>query len=583
MHYNLKGVFLLLLPIFIFASFNKDIIQLSKKPYWHILLHYKNQKSEIDSPSFFLSKNGKYSPYEELNATIYYLQHPKYQDDNSTYCRFPARREWIKEKFPNLDIKVQNCIELNKEMNAIKSVKSVSVIFPTILMNSPASMFGHTLLRLDDSNGDLLNSFAINYAAMTDDTNAIIYAFKGLTGMYKGKFAVVPYYKKISEYNDIKNRDIWEYKLNLTPNEIEKLKLHLFEVKDKWAYYYYFNKNCSYEILWFLEAARPSLELTNKFNYKTLPIDTIKEMDREHLIVSSNFRPSKRKIILYYYNHISNKSIASKFLKTNDVKLLKNLNTKDKQYILDFAIEMLNYDYVVKHMKQTKYLKKYIKLLKIRSKLGKEKTINVVKPDNPLNSHDSDKVWVYYKKDTALIGIKPAFHSIYDLNNGFVAGAYIDFFKLQASISKDSSKLDYFYFFNIKSLTPRDDIFKPISWSVDLGFERFRDNEMYATLKTSAGISYKINRFLYSFDVNLKHYYKNSYYLGIAPEIYCEYNFEVSKFVFDFQRNFFDFKKYNELNIRYIQGITKQFNINVGYSKDINQNNFFVGINYYFL
>ena len=582
MHYNLKGVFALLLPIFIFAYSQSDINNLSKNKYWHILLHYKNNVSEMDSPDFFLAKDGKYSPYKELNATIYYLQYPKYTDDNSTYCKFPARREWIKEKLPNLNIKTQNCIELNKEINTIKNVKSVSVIFPTILMNSPASMFGHTLLRLDDKNGDLLNSFAINYAAITTDTNGIIYAFKGLAGMYQGKFAVVPYYKKISEYNEIKNRDIWEYKLDFTPKEIEKLKLHLYEIKDKWAYYYYFNKNCSYEILWLLEAARPSLDIVYKFDYKTLPIDTIKEMDKEHLIVDSNFRPSKRKIILYYYEHIQHKALVKDFLATYDVKKLEGLSNQEKQYIVDFAIAMLRYDYVIKHMKKNRYLKKYINLLKIRSKLGKEKPIKVAKPSNPLTSHNSSKIWTAYKKDTLLIGIKPAFHNIYDLNNGFTPGAYIDFFKLQVSVS-DITKLDYFYFFNIKSLSPRNDVFKPVSWSVDLGFERFKDDKLYSTLKTSAGITYQIGNFLYSMDINIKHFYKNKYYIGLAPELYGEYNFNFSKVVFDYQRNFFDFKTFNELNVRYIQGITKQFNMDIGYFKDINQNSFFVGFNYYFL
>ncbi|MEO1959085.1 MAG: hypothetical protein ABGX23_05990, partial [Nautiliaceae bacterium] len=119
MHYKTLGA--LLLPLFAF-SYNLD--KLSNEKYWKILLHFKKNKSEIDSPNFFLSKNGKFSPKDELKATIYYLTHPKYKDDNSTYCRFPARREWIKSKIPNLPIKKQNCYELSKELNTIKNIKS---------------------------------------------------------------------------------------------------------------------------------------------------------------------------------------------------------------------------------------------------------------------------------------------------------------------------------------------------------------------------------------------------------------------------------------------------------------------------
>jgi hypothetical protein len=573
MHYKTIGA--LLLPLFAF-SYNLD--KLSNEKYWKILLHFKKNKSEIDSPNFFLSKNGKFSPKDELNATIYYLTHPKYKDDNSTYCRFPARREWIKSKIPNLPIKKQNCYELNKELNTIKNIKSVSVIFPTILMNSPASMFGHTLLRLNYANGDYLNSFAINYAAQTDETNGLIYAFKGLTGGYIGKYAVLPYYKKIAEYNDIKNRDIWEYTLNLNQEEIHRLKLHLYEVKETWSYYYYFNKNCSYEILWLIQSARPDIELVYKFNYKVLPVDTLKEMKNENLIISSNFRPSKQKIILNYYNHIKHKKIALQFEKNHNEELIKNLPLKEKQYILDFAIEMTNYKYLSKELPRRKYLKEYISLLKKRSRLGKETPPKITPPQNPLTSHESNKLWIFGKKDDFIIGFKPAFHYIDDLNIGFTPGAYIDFFSFETT----TKKLQNFYLFRIKSLSPRNDVFKPISWSVKLGGERFKDNKFYATLKTGAYLTYQKKRLLYSIGVNIPQYYRTKYYITAAPAFYMEYNFKNSKIYANFERDFFSFKTYNTIKTEFIQKIQKNLNLNIGYKHDLNQNFFYAGFSLYF-
>jgi hypothetical protein len=577
MHFNLKRALPFFFLSILYAS--PSIKQLSEEKYWHILGHYKNNVSDVDSPNFFLAKDGKYSPYKELNATIYYLTHPKYKDDNSTYCRFPARREWIRKKLPNLKIVPQNCKSLNEQLDAIKDIKSVTLVFPTILMNSPASMFGHTLLRLDDKNGDLLNSFAINYAAQTNETNGLIYAFKGLTGGYIGKYAVVPYYKKIAEYNDIKNRDIWEYKLNLTPKEIQRLKLHLFEIKDTWSYYYYFNKNCSYEILWFLEAARPSLNIDYKFNYKTLPIDTIKEAYKEHLISSAYFRPSQKKIILYYFEKIQNKPLALKFIQTYNINLLKNLPTKQKAYILDFATKMLRYEYLSNKIDKKTYLKKYIYLLKKRASLPMEKEIHIKPPKNPAFSHDSNKIWIYAKKNDFLIGFKPAFHNIDDINTGFPAGAYIDFFVTEFS----TKELKYFYLFDIKSFTPRDRVFKPISWGVNVGFERFKDNKLYFSLKPSAGVTYKFKTFLYSFNAGVEDYFKNKNYFGGNIGFYLEGNFKKTKTVVDIKRHFFNFKTYNSAKIMEIYSIKRDFSFNIGYQKDINSNFFFAGFSLYFL
>jgi len=580
MRFNFLGLFALI-PITLFATSNK-IKDLSNSKYWHILGHYKNGVSEIDSPNFFLSKNGKYSPYEELNATIYYLVNPKFKDDNSTYCKFPARREWIKKVLPNLKIKKQNCKELKQELDTIKNIKSVTLVFPTILMNSPASMFGHTLLRLDDKNGDLLNSFAINYAAHTNETNGLIYAIKGLTGGYLGKYAIVPYYKKIAEYNDMKNRDIWEYQLNLTPKEIDRLKLHLYEVKNTWSYYYYFNKNCSYQILWLLEAARPSLKIVYKFNYKTLPVDTIKEAKKENLIKSVYFRPSKKRQILYYFNKIKNKDLAIKFEKTRDINLLNNLPVIQKIYILDFAVEMLNYKYISKEIDRKTYLKNYIKLLKLRSKLPKEKELKIAPPTkDPTFSHDSNKIWFYLTLKKAFFGFKPSFHYIDDINTAFIPGAYIDFFVF--GFKTNPLMLDYLYFFRVNSLTPRNKLFKPISWGVNLGLERFLNNKLYAMLLTKAALTYKYKTILYSFEAYLEDYYKTKNYFAPAIGFYFENNFKNLKTTLQFRREFFRFSPINRVEANLIYKIKRNFSINAGYKKDINNHHFFAGFSLYFL
>ncbi|MEI8617212.1 DUF4105 domain-containing protein [Pseudoalteromonas sp. B193] len=73
-----------------------------------------------------------------------------------------------------------------------------------------------------------LLAFAVNFAAEPDGSdNAAMYALKGLIGSYPGKFSLMPYYKKVREYNDLESRDIWEYKLNLSEPQVELILLHL--------------------------------------------------------------------------------------------------------------------------------------------------------------------------------------------------------------------------------------------------------------------------------------------------------------------------------------------------------------------
>ncbi|MBA2490645.1 MAG: DUF4105 domain-containing protein [Gammaproteobacteria bacterium] len=50
-------------------------------------------------------------------------------------------------------------------------------------------MYGHTLLRIDPPahrGATTLASYALNFAAQTNESNGLMFAVKGLTGFYKG-------------------------------------------------------------------------------------------------------------------------------------------------------------------------------------------------------------------------------------------------------------------------------------------------------------------------------------------------------------------------------------------------------------
>ena len=199
-----------------------DLQQLSEEPYWLKLGHYlpatlSDYKSTVDSEAFFLSVDGKTNPEAELNATF----NAFYNADDTTKaemrCRYPARFTWLEQQQDR--VAILNCPEMN-DWKEVLDPAGMTLVFPTAFMNNPSSMFGHTLLRIDakdQTRHKELVAFAVNFAAepQTND-NAALYALKGLAGSYPGRFTVMPYYRKVREYNDIESRDIWEYKLKLS-------------------------------------------------------------------------------------------------------------------------------------------------------------------------------------------------------------------------------------------------------------------------------------------------------------------------------------------------------------------------------
>lgn len=473
--------------------------KLYENSYWAKLLHYRNGISEIDSTNFFISNNGKEDLKEELFETINSLE----TGTNNVLCRFPLRVEWLKQNIPTLEEKIvpYSCEELDKFLE-LTDAKYVTMVFPTAHINSPASMYGHTFLKVGGDKETPLISNAINYAAKTDEKNGLIFAYNGLFGGYEGRYSIMPYYEKIKEYNNLEQRDVWEYDLNLSQEEINKLVLHTWELKDSYADYYFFKENCSYNVLWLLEIARPSLDLVSYFDFKAIPLDTIKILTKyDGLIVDSRYRYSNLKKM----KHILNEEIENKeFLKAyinDEIELPDSLSQSDKISYLDFKIAYTQYQRSEDGTEKKEYIKNYLKLLKERSAHKQTRTYNIKSPLDPLISHDSARIGLFYdSNDSFETSIKPAYNDMYDIVDGYLQGAYIDFFELNFKKQKDKDvKLDRFTLIKIKSYSPQDMIFKPISWGIDAGYEHFKDEDDYFKIKPEVGVSFGNDKdFIYS-------------------------------------------------------------------------------------
>lgn len=568
------------LPLYSF-DFN-SLDNLHNDHYWHTLLHFKNGESEINDPKFFLSTNGKYKPKEELKAIIQAL----INNDKSINCRFPARINWVLEQLPELKKKVvsHKCTEIEKILDEY-GPKSISLIFPTAHINSPASMYGHTFLRIDADKKTPLISQAINYAAQTDETNGLIYAYQGLVGGYEGRYSILPYYDKIKEYNDMERRDIWEYELNLDKKEIKKLIYHQYELRDIYADYFFFTQNCSYNLLWLLQAARDNTHMVNKFKYKAIPIDTIRVIKEEGFIGNVKFRPSKSRKIKEIVNKIDDFNIARDFLENGFKKeILQNESAVQKSYILDLSSEMLRLKRAKADIGRKEYVSSLMKVLKQRSKIDVKSDYKINEPENPLTGHKTSRLTIGGDKDALYLSLKPSFHDIYDIDFGFKEGAYINFFDLVLKKNwSEEVKLQRFDFVNISSIASIDILFKPLSWEVSFGFNRSYKDELEFKLKGGAGYSYKNRGFLYYAFLNPAFYLGKKSNLSISPKIGFIKNFSKLKLgASAFREIYTDGTKVTFANIFSTYSISKDISLNIKYDIVDNKRKTGVSLFYYF-
>ncbi|WP_455220303.1 Lnb N-terminal periplasmic domain-containing protein [Kaarinaea lacus] len=462
---------------------------------WLNLLHYVGKgdvaieyKSEVRDSRFFLAPDGKTNPESELLATIAAFYKTDVADNDNAQCKFIARFEWLKRKLSiaTETLPAVNCDEYLEWRKHVRSDR-VTLVFPAYHLNSPSSMFGHTLLRLDgaeDEGNTRWLSTAVNFGAkVTEADNSILYAYKGLAGGYSGVFVVDHYYKKIQEYNRIEHRDIWEYRLNLTPAETERIVTHLWELQDIEFDYYYFDENCSYRLLELLEVARPGIELTKEFKITAIPVDTVRAVADANMIVSETYRPSQVTLLMHYLEQVPEGDRELIISLSQDIAVSRQeaftrLPEQRQKDIVDLAYQYLSYQQSSKKRDPVSAKRRHQLLLMLNSypKDMTEKAA-IEAPAAPEKGHGSKRVMFgvgrRLHKNYLELGFKMSFHDLEDNEKGFLRGAQINIGTVQVRAQDDDSvSLYQLDLVDIFSLTPRTRFFTPLAWKVYAGLER---------------------------------------------------------------------------------------------------------------
>lgn len=468
---------------------NQRVQQLANDPFWISLGHYEARtlggwRSYVSDEKFFIAPDGAQHPDAELRATVEALYSPLSLGDKHPQCVYPARTRWLKAQLNLTDLPPAPCAEFTQWFKDVAPHSTV-MIFPAAYLNSPSSMFGHTLLRIDQadvqSNKTALLSYAINFGAYIEGSdNSILYAWKGLAGGYPGLFALVPYQEKLSEYRSLENRDLWEYRLNLTPEETQRMVEHVWELKQIQFDYFFFDENCSYRLLELLQVARPGLQLTTQFPLTAIPTDTVKAVKEAGLVESIEYRPSRERELLDRAKALDPEEQQWVLQVSADQKQLQNPDFKAlpgarQALIIDAAYRLERYRANGLERDTDRSQRSFELLRAINQNPAPQ--LHVEKPELPENGHQS-RTWqagVGSRDDKAFgeYGLRMAYHDLNDNAPGFPLGAQIEILQLKLRQYEGNHwQIQQLDLANIRSLTPRNDLLKPWSWQVGGGLER---------------------------------------------------------------------------------------------------------------
>lgn len=483
-------------------------LSVAKNKFWLKLLYYQENKfsqsyeSFVDDNRFFFADNGKVDPIAEFVATL-----TAFKNSPQSQCRFPARKKFLLKQLPEYFTNIPQAVCSEYDLwRSDLNTESVVLVYASSQLNSPSSMYGHTFLRFDPYNVENHSTYlshAINFGAnIPADENGLVYAVRGLGGGYPGNFAANPYFEKIKEYNRAENRDLWEYKLNLNADEVDRMLAHVWELRDINFDYYFFDENCAYRLLELIDIARPSSQLMHEFPGVAIPIDTVRVVRDKELVTDVHYRPSVRTHLDNQLNQLAEKHRALAINLSTDINVrdsaeFKELSIEQQQKIVHASYRLIRY-LTNKDERTADVSKRSFQLLKM---IRKHATILPPEPKRPFRpdlGHETTMMSVQLGETNnhgfADLTYRASYHDLLDNMQGYDNGMSLNMGKVTLRATNDSLQLQNAELLDITSLSPRKDYLAPWSWQANIGAERQWTNdteELAVQASGGGGVSYE--------------------------------------------------------------------------------------------
>lgn len=484
-----------------------DALGLAADPYWHLLLRYQAARtpagveSEAKSSYFFISPEGRRNASDELHALLDGLfAETALPEKEAAACRFPARTAWLESRL-GVQAPAVDCPLFREWKSAIRPSQA-TLVFAADYLNSPSSMFGHTFLRLDapeQTEDTRLLAYAVNFAAVVSNYSALSFAWNGLTGGYPGVFSLLPYYDKVKEYSDMENRDLWEYQLAFTPEELQRLLDHLWELRGVEFPYYFLTRNCSFQLLALFEVARPGLDLRSHFPLQAIPADTARHVWSEPgLARKLVYRPSAERRLLQDARDNSKAVNAAARQLSHDPGGAVALPPSGEASALEAAYDLRYYRFL--SGEQDAGMRAGLRQLLLRRAaldLPTQRKAPTQPAVDPTGGHPTARVALAAgaarEASYLALRLRPAYHDLLDAPDGYRRGAHIDFLDSELRVDDDRQtlRLERLAIVDIDSLATWDDFFRPLSWFAGFGYRQAAvDGAGRFATGTSHGVAY---------------------------------------------------------------------------------------------
>ena len=561
---------------------------------WKNLLHNYNNKNTINDDNFWLSNTKK--PKDELIYTIKEIFNNK-ENGNHVLCRFPARTKFILDNLniDNRDIPTVKCQELDVYLSKVIYDK-IYISYASENILSPMSMMGHMFIKIvgfskeENKTSNHALSYYANYNK--DQENILSFYIKSVFSGSNGLYNILPYRKKLIEYNDIGKRNIYDYELNLNDEERKYIILHIWELKNINVPYNFIVSNCGVATIRVLAVGNNNFIYSIKKKWAT-PLDILKILYSENLINSIEIFPSEQYKIQTYKDNFSKKEnkMIEDFVLNNNINIILEQDRKNEllfmsdivsgNLLLTNKISEKQYNEVQKNIYDNFDGVNDIKL--------KQKT--KIQLNSPFSSSLKVDFGKYKNNSGADIAFYPVYRSLYDNNSEYFSDFTLNLLNFDLFFNEENQKLivKEIDLLKVKSIIPTSYFLKSLSFNFDVGYKdstsKYNNSGNFFS-EIGVGKSYSFNDIITSYAIINGGFFEKIY---LKPEIGIIFKYKNSKTVLSY--NYFVNYKSN-LNSLIDLNYSLYFNDRLAlvsnyqlmnFNKNIKSySNFNIGLKYYF-
>lgn len=431
---------------------------------WHALLHLDRGHPQIKDPNFILT-TGAFSPYREMMATLAYL----FGDNDLAVCRFPARYLWLKMHLPLPQRPVEKCQDIH-EFTEKAPFDALYLVFATESVSQPASMMGHTFLKLSGQNASgELREHAVSFYTDADTLNFPKLLWESLISGKRGIFSLTPYQQEFLKYVEDEQRNLWEFKIKTTDASRTLIRNHLFELRQTRLTYFLHSYNCAtvlQNILGLIEKPAPSGAPW------TTPKDVIRQAQQAGLIETTS--PYVSDSWVYAFLHAQERGHFDRppeeALKFGEILGHRGSSNSKPQFLKALNNVLLE----KKQISRERWQKNHADLARttsLASEVPLELPIQLNPARSPGDSSASLNILSQDRAMSTIVSFTPASHRLVDHHHDQLAETEVQLFAGSLEITQDNTiKLHQLTVLSTQSLPPWNSVLRPISSQARIGF-----------------------------------------------------------------------------------------------------------------